>query len=264
MWGQNTGPDEFAINPQHAAQQPGAQAMSRNTVESLERRDLFSWSVAMPAADTLVLTGDWQDDRATIYDNGNGVISGQLYNHAAAAYVPLPAIGGIRAVYINAGKGDDSVSYQVTGDRVLAGHRFVSADMSYGNDVLMYYAGNDIDTAANSAFDVRATMGDGNDTLRAYQYGELDGYLGIAASGGEGDDILTTEVRLQAGSTGKLFATSFGDAGKDTVNMLIRKDFFFDPVTINSNASGGADFDTCNRTFLATNDATCEVVNIVP
>jgi hypothetical protein len=238
--------------------------MSRTTVESLERRDLFSWTVAMPAADTLVLTGDWNADRAYIYDNGNGVISGQLYNHAAAAYVPLPAIGGIRAVHINSGRGDDFVSYQVIGDRLLAGHRYVSADLSDGNDVLSYYAGNDIDTAAGAAFDVRAIFGAGNDTLRAHQYGELDGYLGIAAAGQDGDDVLTTDVRLQAGSSGKLFATSFGDAGKDTINMLIRKDFFFDPVSISASASGGADVDTVNRTFLASNDATCEIVNIVP
>jgi hypothetical protein len=238
--------------------------MHRNTVESLERRDLFSWTLAMPAADTLVLTGDFNHDRAYIYDNGNGVISGQLYNHAAAAYVPFGPIGGIRAVQINAGKGDDFVSYSVIGDRILAGHRYVSADMSYGNDVLSYYAGNDIDTAAGAAFDVRAILGQGNDTLRAHQYGELDGYLGIAAAGQDGDDILTTDVRLQGGSTGKFFAVSYGDAGKDGINMLVRKDFFFDPVSISARASGGADFDTVNRTFLASNDATCEIVNIVP
>ena len=47
--------------------------------------------------------------------------------------------------------------------------------------------------------------------------------------------------------------------------MLPRKEFFFDPVIIDAVASGGADApDTCNRTFWASNDATCEIVNVVP
>jgi hypothetical protein len=234
-------------------------------VEPLEGRDLFSCAVAVPVAGTLNVTCDANNDNVRIYDNGNGVVSVTSFNHVAGAYVTAGPIGGIRAVNVNSGYGDDYVQYQLTGDMLFGPpSRSVNVDLSVGNDAFLFYAANDIDIPVGKYFYLNANGSYGNDNLRAHYYGELDGYLNVQLRGWVGNDFLHTDARLQTGSAGSLIARAYGEYDNDTINMLVRKQNIFDTPFISALGSGGTGVDTCNRTALAFGDATCEFINLVP
>jgi hypothetical protein len=238
-------------------------AATAAAVESLEGRRLFAVTLAMPAPDTLVFTGDSADDTVVIYDNGTGTLHGS-YTVAPAVSAAFGPVGGIRQVYVDTGKGNDQVYYKVFGDMLVGGARYIGVSLGEGDDVMRFDAANDIDMGPNSYVNLRASGGNGNDYLGVLHRGELDGQFITTLSGGAGKDQLYTDVKFDPGSTGSFFNRSYGDDGDDAITLLVRKSNPADPTIINALASGGAGWDNITRTPLAANDATCEVVSIVP
>jgi Ca2+-binding RTX toxin-like protein len=134
-----------------------------------------------------------------------------------------------------------------------------------GNDFVQFYAANDIDLAANSSFNLNVYGGQGNDYVTGRYFGELDGSLRMNFDGGDGNDRLITNARLDTGSKGLFYARSWGRNGDDNVDMHVRKVNLFDPVFISAGASGGPHVfgDKLSRTALAFNDATFEAIVVV-
>src|SRR5688500_1521486 len=99
-------------------------AAARTAIEPLEGRQFFSVTLAMPAADTLVFTGDSDADTVVIYDNGVGTLHGS-YTVAPGVMAPFGPVGGIRNVFVDTGKGNDQVYYKVFGDMLVGGARTI-------------------------------------------------------------------------------------------------------------------------------------------
>ena len=199
--------------------------MSRTTpnhIESRERRELFSCAVARPIDGTLRITCDGASDRAFIADNGAGVIQGYING------VSFGTIREVRDVHIETMGGNDLVRYRVHGDMPwgIPG-RSVSADLGAGDDEFVFLATDDIDVAGGARFDVRAFGNSGNDELRAFYTGELDGHLGVVMTGGDGNDFLFTLANFDYGSGGRFWARCYGEAGVDTVDIPATDDRFF-------------------------------------
>jgi hypothetical protein len=217
----------------------------------------------MPTADTMVFTGDSADDTVVIYDNGVGTLNGS-FTVAPGVMAPFGPVPGIRNVFVDTGKGNDQVYYKVFGDMWVGGARTIGVTLGEGDDTLRFDAFNDIDMGPNSYVNLRASGGNGNDYLGVLHRGELDGQFITTLSGGAGKDQLYTDVKFDAGSTGKFYNRSWGDDGDDAISLLVRKSNPADPVFIDALASGGNGSDNVTRTPLAANDATCEIVTVVP
>jgi hypothetical protein len=234
--------------------------------EPLEDRRLFTVTIGMPAPDTLTFTGDADDDVIIIKDNGSFTVGGQV-SGTAGTLIPFGPVSGIHRVLIATDGGDDRVYYTVAGDMFLGGLHGVSASLGTGNDVFAYYAGNDIDVGFNDIAVVLAGGGDQDDTLAYFHRGEIDGQVYVGLAGGNGSDRVSIDEKTDAGSQGKFFARARGDAGRDNVDLLVRKGAAVDSIAIDAFAdSGGADgaFDQLTRTALASDDALFDVVNVLP
>lgn len=251
------------MNRTRTHRQSQTTAAARTAFEALEGRRMCSVTPSMPAADTLVFTGDSADDTVVLYDNGMGAINGS-YTVAPGVMASFGPIGGIRNVMIDTGKGNDQVYYKVFGDMLVGGARTIGVTLGDGNDVLRFDAANDIDMGPNSYVNLRASGGAGNDYLGVLHRGELDGQFITTLSGGAGKDQLYTDVKFDPGSTGKFYNRSWGDDGDDAISLLVRKSNPADPTFIDALASGGTGFDNVTRTPWAANDATCEIVSVVP
>ena len=234
-------------------------------VECLEDRRLFAVAIAMPAADTLVFTGNFQNDQVYIYDNGTGTMQGWVSN-AVGALVPFGPVPGIRNVHVDTGDGNDTVAYTVTGDMWPGGMHTLGVKLGTGDDTFRYYAGNDIDIWANENVYTRVFGDKGNDLLSYFHRGEVDGKVSLTMDGFEGHDRLITDEKFDAGSTGSFSTRSYAGAGKDRVDLLVRKSNPFDPIAITAFAHSGADadWDELTRTALATDDGLFNVVNVIP
>jgi Ca2+-binding RTX toxin-like protein len=240
-----------------------AAAAANRPMEDLESRQLCSVTVVHVAPDTLVLTGNAANDTVYLYDNGMGVVNG-LATNPAGVLAPFGAFAGVHRIFMSMGAGRDYVNYQRYGDTLAGGATYINAKMGDGDDLFQFYAGNDIDLGPNAYVDLRVYGEGGKDTLTAFYRGELDGHLNVIFDGGDGDDLLHTEAKLDFGSAGGFLARSYGQAGNDNIDMLVRKANPADPAWVSAFASGGAGIDMLHRTALAFNDATCEFVWVVP
>jgi hypothetical protein len=234
---------------------------NRSLFESLENRTMFAVGIVFTAPDMLTFTGNGANDTIIIDDNGAGVVSGQATNFFGVV-TPFPAFAGIHRITINTNGGNDTVTYNLNGDPST--FNIVNAHLGVGNDAFKMNALADIDVFGNRTLDVRTFGEAGDDYIALYQRGEIDGYDYLVADGGDGQDILTHDIKVDAGSAGFLYAQSLGQMGDDKQSMLVRKVAFADPIFINAVASGGAGFDNITRTPWAINDATCEVVSVIP
>jgi len=234
-------------------------------MESLEGRQMFTVTPAMPAAGVLTFVGDGANDTINLNDNGAGAISGSFTNFwgGLSFFGPIP---GIQTIRVSTGAGNDYVNYQITGDMPAGSVRYVNVDLGAGDDVSRLYAGNDIDIAAGANFYYGVYGGSGKDYISTFYSGELDGQLRQTLSGGYDDDRIITNARLDLGSGGFFFNRTSGNEGDDTMDLLVRKVNPFDVVGVDAGASGGAHVfgDRLTRTPLAWNDATVEFLAVVP
>jgi hypothetical protein len=243
--------------------------INRCTFETLESRRLFAVVIAMPAAGTLSFTGNFQDDKIQINDNGNGVVSGAVSN-AVGAMVPFGPVGGIRHLLINTGDGNDTVNVRITGDMWAGGPHEIQCNLGNGNDFYRYDAISTpwgmVKVGFNDTPTQRVLGGKGNDNLNYVHSGEIDGHVAVTLDGGTEDDVLYTQMKCTPGSQGFFTATSNCGAGKDRASLLVRKSVAADPVVINAHATSGPDldWDELTRTALATDDGLFSVVSVVP
>ena len=242
---------------------------NRCTVETLESRQLFAVTVAMPAPDTLSFTGNFEDDYIHIDDNGSGVVRAWVSSATTPAVLVGP-IAGIRRLIINTGDGNDQVDIMIRGDVVAGGTHEIQCDLGNGND---WYRWHDITTATgfskvgfNDRPVQRVLGGKGNDSLNYIHRGEIDGKVAVTLDGGTENDVLYAEVLCTAGSAGAFGAALNCGTGKDKATLLVRKAVAADPIAINAHATSGPDldWDTVTRTALATDDGLFSAVTVVP
>lgn len=236
-------------------------------VENLEGRRLFAVAIALAAPDMLTFVGNNAADTINIQDNGAGTIQGSATN-GAGVVTPFGPFFNIRRVVVQSGGNDDNVSYQFTGDLLggASAKRRISVDLGQGEDVFRLDASADVDLGKHARLDVNVHGGvdDGRDDLGVNYRGEMDGGWRLTMNGGDGNDRVRAETLFDTGSAGKFGARLIGGNHDDTIDLLVRKAATADPITIKALASGGNNFDTVTRTNLASNDLTCEIVNIVP
>ena len=238
---------------------------SSHGIESLEPRNLFTVTVALAAPDMLMFTGDAAPDTTYIYDNGAGTIQGSRTG-PGGVLVPFGPFPGIKNIYhSDTGTTNDRVFYNLIGDVPFGSVRKVNIAPGAGDDFVQFAASNDIDIAPLASFNLIVYAGSGNDYVLGKYSGELDGHLHMSFDGGDGNDRLITSAYLHTGSSGSVFARSWGQNGDDNIDMHPRKQSLFDPVSIDAKASGGAHVlgDQLSRTALASNDATFEAIVIV-
>ena len=238
---------------------------SPGAFETLEGRQLFAVTVGFVAPDTLNFSGDGQADTLIINDNGApfGVITGQA-NNAVGVMVPF-GFAGIRNINIKMGANDDKVTYTVTGDMLFGSVRFIGAFMDDGHDTFVMDMGANVDMGPNSYVNVRAIGGNDNDYLATRYLGELDGQLSVTFDGGAGFDRLSSEAKLDFGSSGHLNYGSYGGLDDDNTYMVVRKANPFDPATYNAFSSGGGGLnDRLTKTAGVTHDITTEFVTVIP
>jgi hypothetical protein len=215
----------------------------------------------------VTFTGNNAADTISIQDDGAGVISGTATGPGGGA-APFGPFFNIRQVNVNTNGGDDTVTYQFTGD-MLGGpfaKRRITVNLGQGEDKFLLDASADIDLGKKARLNVQAFGGidDGRDQLTARYEGEMDGRFLLTMHGGDGNDNVSADVLFDQGSAGRFRARLFGDAHDDVLNLLVHKANTADPILIDAVGSGGANNDILTRTPLAADDGTCEVVNIVP
>jgi len=238
-------------------------------VENLESRRLFAVAIGMPAADTLIFTGNFQNDQIQINDNGNGVVSGAVSN-AAGVMVPFGPVAGIRRLQINTGDGNDSVNVRITGHMWPGGPHEIQCNLGNGDDWYRYDAMSTPTGMVNVGFNDTPTQrvlgGKGNDNLYYLHTGEIDGKVAVTLDGGTENDVLYTAMKCTPGSQGSFSAASNAGTGADKVWLLVRKSNPADPVWISAHATSGvdADWDELTRTPLCTDDGLFSAVTIVP
>jgi hypothetical protein len=237
----------------------------RSSVETLEDRNLFTVTVAFVAPDTLLFSGDGAPDTTYLYDNGAGTIQGSGTG-PGGVLVPFGPIAGIRNIYhSDNGTSNDRVFYNLIGDVPLGSVRKVNISTGAGDDFVQFAASNDIDVAPFASFNLIVYAGAGNDYVLGKYSGELDGHLHMSFDGGDGNDRLITGAYLHTGSSGSLFARTWGQMGDDDIDMHPRKQNLFDAVSVDARASGGPHVfgDKLSRTALAAHDGTFEAIVVV-
>lgn len=237
---------------------------SHSMVETLEDRRLFAVGIAV-AGNSIAFTGNAANDTLIVNDDGlpGGTISG-FRTIGAGVLVPFGPFPNINIVNMNMGAGSDTVRYSLNGDMLAGGVRYINANMEDGSDSFSFSATNDIDLGPNAYVNLTARGGLGKDKLSVFHKGELDGLLVANLFGDDGEDTLITDVLFDNGSAGTFNTNSRGGWGNDAIDVLVRKVNVFDPTAISAWARGEGNVDTIRRTVWAANDATCEIVAVVP
>jgi hypothetical protein len=243
-------------------------------VERLEDRLVPSVAVRQ-VGDTLFIRGDNKANKIIINDNG----SGAKHNIQVVLGNGSTFTSGNTAVdriIVRAGKGGDTVDYNLTGDTASAmtvdvrlgkgkdtfngdlhGHALLSgADYKFsvrGGD-----GKNDLDFLANGTaissgakLTVNEVGGDDPDHLSIGYDGVLDGTLDFHLAGRGGPDVLSADVNIRAGSTGTLGlagddATLSGGPGDDTLTYLVHTNG--SKADVFAMANGGPGTDTATHT----------------
>ena len=121
-------------------------------------------------------------------------------------------------VSVESASGADTIS--ATLGSLTAAHAGIVMYGGGGNDHLSVSAtGAIIDE--DSSLVVRLDGAGGNDNVVTTFSGQVMGGLFVSAEGGRGDDIMTSDVTADPGSTGRLLATAAGGQGTDNVTLNV-------------------------------------------
>lgn len=203
-------------------------------VEALELRDCPAVFLSV-VGNTLVALGDNGNNTVTITDDGRGGVSATGDGRTVSGT-------GISNILVSTQAGADTFSYALTG--ALAGNRLLAVDLGRGDDtgslnlaagvasgnLLAELQGNDgVDRvgatvgglAAGARAAVEVNGGKGNDIIDNVFSGELDGALALKGSGQDGEDTVTQNVSLAAGSTGLLATSVRGGKGNDRLTLNV-------------------------------------------
>jgi hypothetical protein len=223
----------------------------------------------------LIIRGDNKANKIVINDSGSGAkhnIQVVLGNGSTFTSGNDP----VDKIIVRAGKGGDTVNYNLTGDTASAmtvdirlgggkdtfngnlnGHALLFS-ATYRFNVRGGDGKNDLDfladgTAISSGakLTVNEVGGDDADHLRIAYDGVLDGRLDFHLAGRGGPDVLSANVNIHAGSTGTLGvagddATLSGGPGNDTLTYLVHTNG--SKADVFALANGGPGIDTAFRT----------------
>jgi hypothetical protein len=172
----------------------------------------------------------------------NGKHGGALNVHALMgdgndkAFVNLwgDVSGGAKVLFdLQGGKGDDQMSTWDT---------FDNRAYQYSN----------IDILGDSAATIKMDGGQGNDKLGALYSGRVYGKLTLQENGGKGDDEVSAEVFLQAGSTGAFDGKLQGDKGNDKLDFQLHNLAGNTVSILSALLDGGKGTDACTATANVT------------
>jgi hypothetical protein len=214
----------------------------------------------------LTIRGDYRANTIQITDDGSGSISVALDGGAAHSFT------GVQTIVVRSGKGADTVSYDLTGDRsntlnldvnlqqgndtfnadlaaaLLAGAKLaITVNGGNGNDRLNLTATN-ANVAAGADLEVALNGNNGKDRIAIDYQGNIHGTLGLRANGGNGQDFLAADM------TG---AIAFGGAATMAINGGNGKDVLFCTSSgvlqgqLNFDARGGNGPDTIAANLTA-------------
>jgi hypothetical protein len=163
---------------------------------------------------TAPTTANQPGETITILDNGGTGVN-NIVAASGTTFVPNVHIDN---VFVSTGRGNDRVSYNLTGD--LLGSRFIGVSLGAGRDRFNAVVRRDLRSGAS--LNVNVSGGGGNDTLRMTQIGSLlpGSLVAFGASGGAGDDNLafqsTNLVTVNQGSA--VLLNLAGGRGVDSIN----------------------------------------------
>lgn len=230
----------------------------RPEVQALEERQVLSVTLKFSAG-VLRLEGSSGRDFISLANNGNGVLTVEATGIAKHDEV------GVTRLEISTKGGNDTVFITQTGNLV----RDFTADVRLGDgaDVFSMSLLNDINAFRTMSLRVRGEDGgdritlapdadvdiqvggrllanleggSGNDRMECLYRGELDGTLDVDLTSNSGEDTLTTQLRLDAGSTGRIDSSLMkAESGDDRLTYLVSD---FSGVTIDAGMDGGSDF----------------------
>src|SRR5262245_21332593 len=162
---------------------------------------------------TAPTTANQPGETIAILDNGGTGAN----NIIAASNTPFMPNVHIDNVFVSTGRGNDRVSYSLTGD--LQGSRFIGVSLGAGQDRFNAVVRRDL--RSGSSLNVNVNGGGGNDTLRLTQIGSLlpGSLLAYSASGGAGNDTVafqsTNLVTVNQGSA--ILLNLAGGGGVDAI-----------------------------------------------
>jgi hypothetical protein len=178
----------------------------------------------------MAVVGTSAADAVAITDDGAGTVTATLNGTTRTAT-------GIQTVAVLTFGGNDSISYTLTGAQ--SGRRAVAVDAGAGDDTVSLTGG-----AVGGLFAFAATGGAGTDTLSATVAGEIDGYLAVALDGGFGNDTVSGNINVAAGSTGTVAAVVNGGFGNDNLTLTVTGDGLATLEALVAVMNGGPGTDT--------------------
>lgn len=204
----------------------------RPALETLEDRNLLAAQV-MVMGQTLWITGDRNANFVTINDDGSGAAGGLTGTVDGVSFNALTAGTAITRIYMQMGRGNDFVQYNLNGDTNGATMR-VDAFLFQGNDTFAFNAGtNGLFGGSTYFFGIRGEAG--NDTLRATMDNSADFFnlgntssLGLRFMGGNGDD--TISFQYSGDVDGLLNFYADGGNGRDTIGAIFN--LYADPGNV--------------------------------
>jgi hypothetical protein len=233
----------------------------RPEVQALEDRQMLSVT-SIFSGGVLRLEGNGDRDFISLRNDGNGVVTGTGTGGGKSININQ---SGVNRLEISTKGGSDTVFITQTGNLV----RDFTSDVRLGDGVDVFSmtllgdinsfrtlslrvrgedSGDRITVAADRDADIQTGArlllnlegGSGNDTMACFYRGELDGTLDVDLTSNSGEDILTTQLGLDAGSTGRIDSSLMkAESGDDRLTYLVSD---FSGVTIDAGMDGGSDF----------------------
>jgi len=116
-----------------------------------------------------------------------------------------------------------------------------------GSDTMNLQAtGVNID--ASSQVVAKVHGGEGNNVITANYQGQVHGALGVHLGGGVANDTVTSNISVDAGSTGEVYATVQGSAGNDNLTLNVTGAGTSTLQDLDAYLDGGPGTDTCTAT----------------
>src|SRR5262245_14200098 len=222
---------------------------------------------------TMFVLGDGSANTVTLDDKGDGNITATITSSTNTA----TRTANVGAVVVLTGGGADTVNYKLANP--LTAYRALLVDLGSGDDTATIDATAGVNRSAlavavlggDGADNIKASVGAiaagayaglaldggaGGDTIDVTSNGLLNGALAVAVAGGSGNDMLSANLNIAAGSTGYLAAAVLGGFGDDNLTL-----------NVNDNSGGAGGTSTLKFLFAAIDGGpgtdTCAATNNV-
>jgi hypothetical protein len=188
-------------------------------LEALEDRRVLDASFSV-ADGVLTVTGDSKANVVEITDD-NGVLTVIVDGET----VPETELEGVTDVVLKLGNGNDDVTYTLTGDLAADTARSIEVNLGNGKDTFTGTLNGAI--GDGTSLDLTVNGQNGKDEIGITFGGTLAGALNVSASGGNGKDIVSVDLTVDAPETlptepiGTLTAEVLGGNGKDDLTLLV-------------------------------------------